>query len=65
MNLVYAKAELAKLKDGQILELIVDDGTPAVNVLQSLEKEGHLLLNKVQHPAGCWSLLVRKKSSSV
>jgi len=60
MNMVYAKVELAKLKQGQILELILDDGTPAFNVSRSIEREGHTLLSKVQQQDSSWSLLVRK-----
>lgn len=62
MNMVYAKVELAKLKEGQLLELILDQGPPVVNVSRSIEREGHALLSKVQLQDSSWSLLVRKGS---
>jgi len=63
MNLVYAKVELARLREGQVLELILDDGPPVSNVSQSIAREGHLLLKKVRLQDGSWSLLVRKGDS--
>ncbi|MDW7774211.1 MAG: sulfurtransferase TusA family protein [Desulfobulbaceae bacterium] len=60
MNMVYAKAELARLKQGQLLELILDDGIAVANVSQSIAREGHSLLKKAQLPDGSWALLIRR-----
>ena len=60
MNMVYAKVELAKLKPGQVLELILDDGAPLTNVSLSLEREGHILLGKSMRQDQTWSLFIRK-----
>jgi TusA-related sulfurtransferase len=60
MNMVYAKVELAKLQQGQLLELILDEGPPVVNVSRSIEREGHTLVEKRQLPDNTWSLLIRK-----
>ncbi|MGW8162045.1 MAG: sulfurtransferase TusA family protein [Desulfobulbales bacterium] len=60
MNLVYAKVELAKLSEGQILKIIIDDGAPLVNVSRSLEEEGHLLVHKEKLKEGTWALFIRK-----
>lgn len=60
MNLVYAKVELAKLASGQVLEIILDDGAPVNNVTESVRKEGHQVLEKVQRADGSWSVLIRK-----
>lgn len=60
MNMVYVKVELAGLRDGQLLELILDEGSPVENVSRSVEREGHTLLEKKQLPNRCWSLLIRK-----
>lgn len=60
MNLVYAKVALAKLKSGEILELILDDGPPINNVPGSVLKEGHKVLDKRQLEDGAWSLIVEK-----
>lgn len=63
MNLVYVKVALAKLQAGQVLEVLVDDGPPAVNIEKFLAKEGHKLLGKARQPGKCWSLLVRKNGA--
>jgi len=60
MNLVYAKVELAKLKTGQVLQIILDDGAPVNNVPASAEKEGHTILDKTRLDNGTWSVLIRK-----
>ncbi|MBA3014104.1 MAG: sulfurtransferase TusA family protein [Proteobacteria bacterium] len=60
MNMVYAKVELAKLKSGQVLEIILDDGPPINNVPGSVAKEGHTIVDKEQLADGAWKLLIRK-----
>ena len=60
MNLVYAKVELAKLKSGQVLEIILDDGPPINNVPASAEKEGHTILEQTRLEDGAWSVLIEK-----
>ncbi len=60
MNLVYAKVELAKLKPGQVLELILDDGPPINNVPGSIIKEGHKILDKQQLEDGSWQVWIKK-----
>lgn len=61
MNLVYAKVELAKMKSGRLLEIILDDGAPVNNVTRSVTEEGHHILKKDQLPDSSWSVVVRKK----
>lgn len=60
MNLVYTKVELAKLQSGQVLEVILDDGAPAINVPLSANKEGHKILAKNQLTKESWSVLLEK-----
>ncbi len=60
MNLVYAKVELSKLKPGQILEIILDDGAPINNVPGSAEREGHTIREKTKLDDGNWSVLIEK-----
>lgn len=60
MNMVYAKVELSKLEPGQTLELILDDGAPINNVPGSVEKEGHVVLEKKQLEDGAWQVLIKK-----
>lgn len=61
MNLVYVKVELARLRSGQILEIILDDGPPINNVPGSVLREGHRIINKKRLEDGAWSLLIEKK----
>ena len=58
--MVYAKVELSKLKSGQILSIVLDDGPPINNVPGSVEKEGHKILQKKQLEDGAWELLIEK-----
>lgn len=60
MNLVYAKVELAKLKSGQVLEVILDDGPPVNNVPVAASKEGHAVLGQSRLEDGAWSVLIKK-----
>lgn len=60
MNLVYTKVALAKRDSGQVLEVILDDGSPIANVPGSVVREGHKILAKDQLQDGTWSLLIEK-----
>ena len=60
MNLVYTKVELAKLNQGEVLEIILDDGAPVRNVSRSVQDEGHELINKEQRTDGNWAVTVKK-----
>lgn len=59
MNMVYTKVELAKLTDGQILEVILDNGPPINNVPKSVLLEGHEILEKTRCDDGSWRLVIR------
>ena len=61
MNMVYAKVELAKLKSGQLLEIILDDGPPINNVPGSILRESHKILDKRRLDDGSWAVLIEKK----
>lgn len=60
MNLVKTKFAFSKMKPGQILELVLDDGPPINNVPRSVMREGHEILLQEQLDDGCWSVLMRK-----
>ncbi len=60
MNLVKVKVALAAIEPGQHLEVVLDDGPPIRNVPQSVEKEGHAILERRQLPDGAWRLVIRK-----
>jgi len=59
MNLVKTKFAFSKMKPGQILELILDDGPPINNVPRSVIREGHEILIQEKLDDGCWSVLIR------
>lgn len=61
MNLVYTKVELAKLRSGQVLEVILDNGAPINNVPGSVLKEGHEIISQEQLADSAWTVLIRKK----
>ena len=58
-NSSRAIVELEIMDEGEILEIIVDDGEPIENVPVTLEQEMHQLLDKRRH-GDQWLLLVRR-----
>jgi TusA-related sulfurtransferase len=50
---------LESLESQKVLEIIVDDGEPAKNVLDSIIQEGHKLLKKEKTDKS-WKVWVRK-----
>ena len=60
MNFVYAKVELARLEPGQLLKLLLDDGPPIKNVVGSVIKEGHKIIDKLQLEDGSWQVRIKK-----
>ncbi len=61
MNFVRTKLELAQLKPGDILEILLDDGKPIENVPGSVRLEGHTVISEIQQPEGHWQVLIKKK----
>ena len=45
-NFVKTKLKLDTMQSGEILAVILDDGEPIRNVPQSVENEGHTILNQ-------------------
>lgn len=60
MNLVKTKVAFAKMRSGQVLGLILDNGPPINNVPRSVIREGHEILSQEQRSDGTWSVLIRK-----
>ncbi|NOY36734.1 MAG: sulfite reductase subunit beta (hemoprotein) [Chlorobi bacterium] len=60
MNFVKTKMDLASIKSGEILEILLDDGEPIENVPGSVKSEGHRILeqNKIDD---YWSVKIEKK----
>jgi sulfite reductase (ferredoxin) len=61
MNFVKAKLRLERMKPGETLALVLDDGEPIRNVPASLRGEGHELSALERRPDGCWRVTVRKR----
>ncbi|MBR6367144.1 MAG: sulfurtransferase TusA family protein [Bacteroidaceae bacterium] len=61
MNFVRTKLELATLKTGDTLEILLDDGKPIENVPGSVKLEGHEILSQTQTSEGYWQVVIRKK----
>ncbi len=60
MNFVRSKLAIEKIKPGERLEILLDDGEPIVNVTRSLKDEGHTVL-KVDPENGHFRVLVEKR----
>jgi dissimilatory sulfite reductase (desulfoviridin) alpha/beta subunit len=60
MNFVRAKLALEKIKSGEKLEILLDDGEPIVNVSRSVKDEGHRVLH-VAPENGHFRLLIEKR----
>ncbi|MBM3253383.1 MAG: sulfurtransferase TusA family protein [Candidatus Omnitrophica bacterium] len=44
MNFVKTKLKLEEMEKGKILEVILDEGEPIMNVPKSIKEEGHRIL---------------------
>lgn len=59
MNLVKTKVALEEIASGEILEVILDEGEPLLNVPRSLKEEGHKIL-KVIPLNGTYKVIIEK-----
>ncbi|MBI5103115.1 MAG: sulfurtransferase TusA family protein [Nitrospirae bacterium] len=60
MNFIMTKIKLDKIKTGELLEIILDEGDPIKNVPLSVEAEGHEVLRTKRLTNGTYSVLVRR-----
>ncbi len=60
MNFVKTKIDLAMLKSGDILEVLLDDGEPIDNVAGSVKDEGHKIIRQTQTD-NYWSVVIEKR----
>ncbi len=60
LNFVETKLKLEEMEDGQILELVLDDGDPIRNVPRSVKEEGHRILKVQALEDSAYTLLIRK-----
>lgn len=59
LNFVKTKLALEDMKASSILEVLLDDGEPVINVTASVKEEGHQIL-KVEKEGVYWKLIVKK-----
>ena len=60
LNFVKTKLTLEGMEAGSILEVLLDDGDPIINVTASVKEEGHQIL-KVEKTNTHWKLIVKKR----
>ncbi|MDP3003790.1 MAG: sulfurtransferase TusA family protein [Bacteroidales bacterium] len=60
LNYVKTKIELAALRSGDLLEILLDDGEPIENVPGSVKSEGHNII-KQDRIDNYWSVLIQKR----
>ena len=61
MNFVKTKMALAELRQGQLLEVLLDDGEPIDNVPRSVEEEGHTIVAR-RKASNHWTIVIKKAS---
>ena len=59
INFVKTKLKLEMMDDGQILEIILDDGEPMRNVPRSVKEEGHKVVGVEKTDDG-YKIFVKK-----
>ncbi|MDP3731571.1 MAG: sulfurtransferase TusA family protein [Candidatus Omnitrophota bacterium] len=59
INFVKTKLKLEEMRDGEILEIVVDSGEPMANVPRSIKEEGHKII-KVEKLDNYFRLLIEK-----
>ena len=59
LNFVKTKLTLEGMEAGSILEVVLDDGEPIINVTASVKEEGHQIL-KVENASEYWKLIIKK-----
>ncbi len=59
MNFVKTKIDLAAMKKGELLEILIDDGEPVENVPGSVRSEGHRIISQTKTD-NYWSVLIEK-----
>jgi len=59
INFVKAKLKLEEMNKDEVLEVLLDDGDPIINVTSSVKEEGHQIL-KVEQVQTYWKLIVKK-----
>jgi sulfite reductase (ferredoxin) len=60
MNFVKVKLDLSKMKVGERLKVLLDDGPPIENVPRSVVQEGHKVFSQTRS-GNAWAVVIEKK----
>ena len=60
INFVQTKLKLEEMDEGQILEVVLDDGDPIRNVPRSIKEDGHKIIGVQRQEDDTYKLLIRK-----
>lgn len=59
INFVKTKLKLEEMRSGEVLEIILDDGEPIMNVPRSVKEEGHRIV-RVENMEEAFKLFIKK-----
>lgn len=59
-NWVKTKLKLEEMAEGEILEVVIDDGEPIRNVPRSAKQEGHKIIKVAAHSPGAYKLAIKR-----
>ena len=60
LNFVYTKLRLEEMAEGEVLDVILDDGEPMRNVPRSLKHEGHKVVAVEKLEDDCYRIKVTR-----
>lgn len=60
MNFVKTKVALEELGEGELIEVILDEGDAILNVPRSIKEEGHQIV-KVENMGTKFKVIIKKK----
>ena len=60
VTFVKVKVAIEELEDGQVIEVLINEGEPIQNVPRSLKDEGHKVLKIKNNQDGTYTMLVEK-----
>ena len=60
INFVKTKLKLEEMSEGEVLDVILDDGEPMRNVPRSVKAEGHRILHVEPLPDSTYRLTIQR-----
>jgi TusA-related sulfurtransferase len=60
INFAKIRVELAGMKPGDLLDVLLDDGEPIRNVPESVRASGEIILSKSRRADGRWMVRIEK-----